>query len=450
VISRSGVYEEIRLKILLVAAPFVGHANPVLVAARILKSAGHTTVVYTGTMFREKVEAAGAKFFPLPADVDFSPENPPKTPEPSTSDDHLSHLLKAVFADSLIPQYRGLQTVMSKFAPDLIVYEVGFTGMLPLLLGPRSARVPCALLGITMSFLPREDGAPFGPGLPPATSESQREQYKAKAAELDAQIWGRLRTFADEQLSEVGARKLPAPVFESLTLLADTILQTCAPSFEFPLRETSSRLHFIGALMPQGVGGVPVEIKEAKAAGRKIVLATQGTIANRDLGLLIGPTIEALGGREDVLIVATTGGPPVEQIPVALPANAIAFQFLNYSELLPLVDVLVALGGYGVVTQALSFGVPMVLAGTSEDKAENAARVAWNGAGIALSEDNPTPEQLREAVNEVLTTPGYRARAQKLAEEFARYDATRELPRLLEELEEAEKTSVTQGSIRSN
>jgi UDP:flavonoid glycosyltransferase YjiC (YdhE family) len=112
--------------------------------------------------------------------------------------------------------------------------------------------------------------------------------------------------------------------------------------------------------------------------------------------------------------------------------------------------VLVALGGYGVVTQALSFGVPMVLAGTSEDKAENAARVAWNGAGIALSEDNPTPEQLREAVNEVLTTPGYRARAQKLAEEFARYDATRELPRLLEELEEAEKTSVTQGSIRSN
>ena len=40
---------------------------------------------------------------------------------------------------------------------------------------------------------------------------------------------------------------------------------------------------------------------------RPVVHVTQGTIDNADLGRLVEPTIEALGG-EDVIVVATTGG----------------------------------------------------------------------------------------------------------------------------------------------
>jgi UDP:flavonoid glycosyltransferase YjiC (YdhE family) len=137
---------------------------------------------------------------------------------------------------------------------------------------------------------------------------------------------------------------LPASLFASEAMLADLILQPCTPLFEFPLREAEEKLHFIGALLPSGAGNVPAEIKEAKKGGRKIVLVSQGTIANNDLGKLLAPTILGLGEREDFLILATTGGKPIENIPCTLTPNTIASQYLDFGQILPEVDVLVAFG----------------------------------------------------------------------------------------------------------
>ena len=80
-------------------------------------------------------------------------------------------------------------------------------------------------------------------------------------------------------------------------------------------------------------------------------------------------------------------------------------------------------GGYGSVNQALSFGVPLVAAGLTEDKADVNARIAWSGAGIDLGTNNPTPEALRRAVRTVLDEPGHRREARRLAAEFTAYDA---------------------------
>jgi len=172
----------------------------------------------------------------------------------------------------------------------------------------------------------------------------------------------------------------------------------------------------IGALLPSGAGDVPAQIKEAKKAGRKIVLVSQGTIANNDLGKLLVPTILSLGDREDFLILVTTGGKPIESIPCTLTPNTIASQYLNFGQILPEVDVLVAFGSYETVTQTLSFGVPMVVAGVGADKPEVGARVTWTGTGTYLATDTPTPEQVRDAVDQILAKPEYRACAQKLAQ----------------------------------
>ena len=54
-------------------------------------------------------------------------------------------------------------------------------------------------------------------------------------------------------------------------------------------------------------------------------------------------------------------------------------------------------GGYGGVQQALAHGVPLVVAGDSEDKPEVAARVRWSGVGIDLRRGDPSPAQLATA-----------------------------------------------------
>lgn len=80
-------------------------------------------------------------------------------------------------------------------------------------------------------------------------------------------------------------------------------------------------------------------------------------------------------------------------------------------------------GGYGGVQMALAQGVPVIVAGTTEDKPEVAARVAWSGAGIDLKSATPSPASVRAAVRRVLGDPSFRNRARELAEEHARYDA---------------------------
>ncbi len=54
------------MKILLASIPATGHFNPVLVAARILKEAGHETAIYTSVVFRDKIERARYDSFLFP------------------------------------------------------------------------------------------------------------------------------------------------------------------------------------------------------------------------------------------------------------------------------------------------------------------------------------------------------------------------------------------------
>jgi UDP:flavonoid glycosyltransferase YjiC (YdhE family) len=91
-------------------------------------------------------------------------------------------------------------------------------------------------------------------------------------------------------------------------------------------------------------------------------------------------------------------------------------------------------GGYGTVQRALAHGVPLVVAGQTEDKPEVCARVAWSGAGIDLRTSHPKPRQIAEAVTAVLSTAGYRAAAGRIAADFAAHDAPATVSDLLERL----------------
>jgi UDP:flavonoid glycosyltransferase YjiC (YdhE family) len=83
---------------------------------------------------------------------------------------------------------------------------------------------------------------------------------------------------------------------------------------------------------------------------------------------------------------------------------------------------------------AVSAGVPLVVAGTSEDKLEVSARVAWSGAGLSLKTATPTPAAVRGAVLRLLRENAFRARAQALRAEFAAYDAVTLGTALIEQL----------------
>jgi len=218
-----------------------------------------------------------------------------------------------------------------------------------------------------------------------------------------------------------------------MSTLPDLYLHAGIESFQYAAySSTSSPVHYIGRLpLPPGPYSLPDwwhDLDEAK----RLVLVTQGTVANRDFGQLIGPALQGLAEEKDLIVLVTTGGQPAESIPVDIPANARVTAFLPYEYVLPKLDLLITNGGYGTVNMALAHGIPIVSAGLTEDKEEVSANVQWSGAGIDLRTNQANPEMVRSAARQILDSSVYRNRAGELAEEFAQHDTEGELLDLLE------------------
>ncbi len=425
------------MKILIASTPATGHLNPLLAIGRMLIAEGHDVAFLSGSVLRGRIEAIGAAFHALPggADIDLTdfdsvaPEL--KTMAPGL--DWLRVALERIFVDTLPAQHEGLQQVLKVFPADVVIGDDMLFGVLPMLLGPRSKRPPIALCGTSFLHWRRRDGAPHFVGLPPATTRQQLDDYAAIAGEHDRVIYQPVAHRLNRRLQRLGAGPLSMKLFESVVALADAYLQLTVPSFEFPGNIPSS-VHFVGTppIIPDQAP-LPPWAHELDGS-RKVVLVTQGTLANHDFGLLVGPTLAALANEPDLLVVATAGGRPIEAIPGPIPGNARLSRYLPFEWILPRADVFVTNGGYGSVNQAMSFGIPLVTAGLTEDKADVNARVAWSGVGINLATNQPTPEALREAVRTVLDKPEHRSRAARMAEEFSGIDTRSELLRIVSEL----------------
>jgi MGT family glycosyltransferase len=433
------------MKILIASTPATGHLNPLLAIGRILIAEGHEVVGLTGNALRKRIEGVGAEFRPLPADADFDLQDAisviPELKNIPPGPEWLRIAIEHVFVDTVPDQHKGLQQVLWVFPADVIIGDDMFFGVLPMLLGARSKRPPIVLCGTSILHWRREDGAPHFAGLPPATTQAELREYAAISQEHDRIVNQPLARRLNRSLEDLGVGPLSMTLYDSVVALADAYMQLTVPSFEFP-RDIPPSVHFIGTppLIPNQAP-LPSWAHELDGS-RKVVLVTQGTVANHDFGLLIAPTLAALANVPDLLVIVTAGGRPIDAIPGPIPSNARLASYLPFERVLPKVDVFVTNGGYGSVNQAMSFGIPLVTAGLTEDKADVNARVAWSGVGIDLKTNAPTPQALREAIRTVLDKPNYRSRASLMANEFDGIDTRAEILRIVSQVSGREKLAV--------
>jgi MGT family glycosyltransferase len=430
---RSSILED-HMKVLIASTPATGHLNPLLSVASSLIDKRHDVTFLTGSGLRSRVEAIGAGFWPLPfgADLDLRKfdEAVPQLKHMEPELQRLRVVLERIFVDAIPAQHAGLEQAVREIQPDLVVGDDMFFGVLPMLLGSRANRPAVVMCGSSILHLSRDDGAPHFLGLPPATTQAECDRYDHIAKEYDSVVTEPITRRINELLAGLGVRPLPTVLFESIVELADANLQLSVPRFEFP-RRLPPTVHFVGA-PPIVPNQAPLPPWAGDLDGsRKVVLVTQGTQANHDFGLLVAPTLAALAEEPDLLVVVTTGGRPVDRIPGPIPSNARVARYLPFEWILRKADVFVTNGGYGGVNQAMSFGIPIVGAGLTEDKADVNVRIAWSGVGINLATNQPDPQVLREAVRDVLEQPGYRVRAASMADEFAKLDTRSLIVRII-------------------
>ena len=326
------------MNILFASTPATGHINPLLAIVHMLRAEGHEITFLTGSAFRDRIENSGAKFVSLQGGADFDGRDilsvAPELKDIPPGLKWFQVAIERFFLDRLPAQHESLLQAAHECQADVIVGDDMFFGVLPMLLGSRSKRPPIVLCGTSFLHLAREDGAPNFLGLPPAMTEEQRRQYTDIAREFDEAVDQPSLLRLNKELNTFGVGPLSVPLFHSVVELADAYMQLSVPRFEFP-RQIPPSVHFVGTppIIP-GQAPLPTWAHELDGS-RKVVLVTQGTVANHNFGLLIAPTLAALANEPDVLVVVTTGGRPVEAIPGAVPSNARVASFLPFEWLLP-------------------------------------------------------------------------------------------------------------------
>ncbi|MFE9578056.1 glycosyltransferase [Nocardia sp. NPDC006044] len=412
---------------LLAVSAIPGHVAPMVVVAEALRRRGHDVHVLTGAAFRAEVTARGLAMSALPVDAEVAPVGSRRGPGAVRRWRIGRAELRSVFLAPLAAQHAALVAALARADFDVVLVDSMFTGAIPLLMSERP-RPPVVVCGVGPLTLSSADCAPFGVGRPPWRERDHSRMnwfvrqvlFRADQARLDTILHG---------------HDLPsAPVFLlDWPRLADRLLQFTVPGFEYPRRDLPASVVFTGPI--PSAFGADRELPawwSALDGQRLVVHVTQGTWDNRDLDQLLRPTLAALGGRSDVLIVAGTGGSPASVGP--LPANAVACDFVPYSRLLPHVDVMITNGGYGGVQQVLRHGIPLIVAGDTADKPEVAARVAYTGAGINLGGASPSPSAVAAAFDRIVRDNSFRAAAGRLAAEMARHSPFETITAVLDEV----------------
>ncbi|MFC5929388.1 glycosyltransferase [Cryobacterium melibiosiphilum] len=411
-------------RILFGSMPRTNAVRPGLPLARRLVADGHQVTWYTGSTYATEVASTGAIAVPMSPPHDYSDASVARmhavaNPKPGVAAQKWAH--RHVSLDPIPGWLHELEALADRVRPQVVVVEHGFLAGLFL---AEKLGLPSVAFSTTPLAVPSSDTAPVGTGLAPAASGAGHARNRALNWSYEHVL------LADVQAAANGVRRACGlPPRHSFFLnwnveLASRYLAATVPEFEYPRGDLSPHLQFTGPLLPGRSRGwrTPAwwgDVAAARHAGRPVIVLTQGLHDSESHRLLL-PAIRGLAA-ENALVIGCTGSiDPEAVLPRSRrPENLRLERFLPFSEVLPRADVLVTTGGYLGIQQALTAGIPVIVAGGTDETVEVSARVEWAGVGVCLHSADPGAEDVTLAVRRVLGDPRFRRRARVLASRYA-------------------------------
>ncbi|QUC17565.1 uncharacterized protein UV8b_01806 [Ustilaginoidea virens] len=416
-------------RIIACGSPLTGHVLPVIKVVDGLVQRGYSVTLITGDEFRARVEAVGAAFVGIPATTYHAAVQHKRR---GLAD--RTWFARKMFLEPTAERGAALRRVLERERAEhprdavVVLTEPFFLGDQPMYLGgpplPRgfAERPRTVSIHAIPYTLPSRDHAPSASGILPDYTDESRSTYPALYEQRAARL---AETTAAQRrmLLGLGCAEPPAMPWPDLMVTsADVVLLMCPPSLEYARSDLHPRFRFAGALPPappRDFAPPPFwdeVVAAAAAAAAAVVVVTQGTFAV-DYAHLLMPALRALAARPDLLVVAILGREGARLPDGAVPPNARVADFLPYDAVLPHAAVFVTNAGYGGFIHAVLNGVPMVLAGDTEDKPDNAARGEYAGIAVNLRTGSPSEQQILEGVETVLRDGRYKKRVMQIKQE---------------------------------
>lgn len=375
--------------------PTFGQVNPTLAIVRELVVRGQEVVYFTGEVFRDAIEAAGARFCPYPVEAPlFHRESRTANPD----EDHNRRL--ALLSFGMLKASRQMVPLLLDAVraqgPDILVYS-------DLFLWARIIAHALSLPGVTLR--------------PTYASNASFRRRMLEGTDLAAKqpwpVW-----IAEEMRHLKDTYHLPFADTTSLFRGDEGLRIVFLPrAFQLDGGAFDERYLFVGPCFnPERDkqyrrGEFPFE----RMRCRPRVYISLGTIFN-SRPEFYRLCFDAFGDQDrEVILSLGHQIDPASLVPV--PANFITAPHVPQLEILPQTDVFITHGGMNSTMESLYFGVPVIVIPHTNEQTLTAERVETLGLGIALNEAGLTKDTLQKAVARILDEPAFGVRVRSMQKE---------------------------------
>lgn len=366
-------------KIVFFCIPAYGHTNPTIEVVRELTKRGHEVWYYSFSMFRKKIEGAGAKYIECDK---YVPEL--KAEDEKKIGKDFAALIEMT-VDTTIALDEKVCKELNEFHPDCIVSDsLCFWGKL------FAAKLNIKYVCSTTSF---------------AFNQYTAKMMKQNLMEMVRMIKGMHRIKKKiKQLNDYG---YAVDNFISLIQNDNETYTIVYTSKEFqPLANTfSNKYFFVGPSVSDILAG-------PRNSDKKLIYISLGTVNNKN-NEFYKKCLMAFGDGEFDVIMSVGESTDISSLG-EIPENFEIKNKVEQIKVLQNTDVFITHSGMNSVNESLYYGVPMVLFPQHQEQRMVAERVVTLGAGVYLKNDSS--KDMKEAVQTILEYDSYQENAVKLSE----------------------------------
>src|ERR1041385_1907218 len=392
-----------------------GDIHPYMALAMELQRRGHTPVVATMEIYREKIEGVGVEFAPVRPDFPQPKEQDPelieKIMEPITGPrflteevifpavrDRSADLLKAVEGAHLLVTHPGAP------AGPLLGRKIGMPWISTVLapLSFYSAYDP----PVPPFWQWTRHLSVLGPGVMGFLMRLTQSTYKAKAV--------------TDFRAELGLADTGNPMFEGqhsprlvLALFSKVFAQ---PQPDGPKQPEIPAFCFYDGNRETHMSPELIRFLDTGEPPIIFPLVSSAVWVARDF---FQESIEAAGrlSRRAVLLIGDE-----RNLPGSLPEGIIAVDYVPYQSILPRACAVVHHGGVGTTSQGLRAGVPTLIVPFAFDQPDNAEHARKMGTSRTLYRNNYRAPRVANELRQLLTQPSYARRALEVRQRLQQED----------------------------
>lgn len=380
-----------------------GNIPPVLGLARRLAQRGHRVRVLTEPCLQGAAEKYGLEFLPFSEYFTRTGRT-----EDIFGDWKAGPLSNPIFENIIFGPaeitVRETRKAMEAVPTDVLVADCL---LFPALIAAEALGVPGVVAFHMPEYFPGPNRPPGMMGLLPGKSLVGRWRDR-----LLGKVFNLVFNRGLGRINAVRAQHQLPPLDNALELAhrAERRLIQTSRAYDFPIEPAPANVRYTGPVLDDPDWVEPWESPWPADDGRPLVVVSLSSTFQNQLPV-IERCIEALGAMPVRGLV--TLGPAISGPGLHLPDNVVALRSAPHAQVFPHADLIITHAGHGTLMRGLANGLPVICLPMGRDQNDNAAKVAYHGAGVKLS-PKASAAGIRRAVARTLEDTGYRQNAVRL------------------------------------